>query len=209
MFESSENTEQLDEALAKAQGEIDSAIKNATNPHFKSSYANLAAVYEACRESLSKHGITHTQWLIHTEDQRLHILTRLAHKGQWMRSTSSIPVSKADAQGYGSATTYLRRYALMAAVGIPQDDDDGNAAAAAKPNTQPTKPKVDPPAAKPTFSNSAPGSIDPKQRIAIEKLAKDKNIDLIMRLDPKHISILSQVEATELWKELNKEKPNN
>lgn len=204
MFAQSDSTDQLDEALAKAQGEIEAAAKNANNPHFKSKYANLAAVYDACRESLSKHGIAHTQWLVHTEDNRLHIKTRLAFKGQWMSATASIPVTKADAQGYGSATSYLRRYSLMAAIGIAQDDDDGNDAAKAKPPEPTKKPEPPKPAINqaPRTYNSAPKSITPNLRSAIEKVAKEKGVDLVMYLDPRDISILSEQSAYEVWKEL-------
>jgi hypothetical protein len=209
MFKQSDATDQLDEALAKAQGEIESATKNANNPHFKSKYANLAAVYDACRDSLSKHGIAHTQWLVHTEDSRLHINTRLAFKGQWLSAISSIPVTKADAQGYGSATSYLRRYALMAAIGIAQDDDDGNDATKAKPpveevkKVEPPKPVEPPKLVEPVRSyNRAPKSITPLQRAAIEKVATEKGVDLIMFLDPRDISILSEFSAYEVWKEL-------
>ena len=44
----------------------------------------------------------------------------------------SLPVSKPDAQGSGSALTYMRRYALAAVVGVYQADDDGNAAVQSK-----------------------------------------------------------------------------
>jgi hypothetical protein len=44
-----------------------------------------------------------------------------------------VPVSKSDAQGYGSALTYARRYGLCAITGVAPEEDDGNAAAAAKP----------------------------------------------------------------------------
>ena len=44
-----------------------------------------------------------------------------------------VPAVKQDAQGYGSALTYARRYSLMAACGIAPEDDDGNAASKSSP----------------------------------------------------------------------------
>lgn len=126
-FETSPTTAALDEALAQAQGEINSAAKNATNPHYQKNYANLEAVYTACREALAKHCISVTQWPVHSSDNRVHLVTRIAHKGEWQKSTFSIPVSKQDAHGYVAAVTYLRRVALGAAVGVvSEEDDDGN-----------------------------------------------------------------------------------
>lgn len=130
MLETSTTTAKLDEALAKVQGELKPAVKGKENEHFKSSYADIAAVWGAARESLSKHGISVTQWPLHATDNRLHILTRIAHGGEWMKATFSLPVTKADPQGYGSAVTYAKRFTLAAAIGIvsEDEDDDGNAA---------------------------------------------------------------------------------
>ncbi len=128
MFETSPTTEKLDAALAKAQGEITPAIKDRENPHFHSKYADLESIWEAARPALCKHGINVTQWLLASDGGKLTILTRVACGGEWMRSTFSIPVSKQDAQGYGSATTYARRFTLMSAIGISpgeDEDDDG------------------------------------------------------------------------------------
>lgn len=144
LFATSTSTAKLDEALAKAQGEVENAIKDAFNPHFKSKYADLAGVYDACRDALSKHGISHTQWPLHSDDDHLHIVTRLAHAGEWILARMSLPVTKNDAQGYGSALTYARRYALTAAVGVAADDDDGNAASANAPQRTATKGKKPP-----------------------------------------------------------------
>ena len=139
-------TAKLDAALAKAQGEIEAAAKDSVNPHFKNRYADIAAVWAAIRPAMAKHGISVTQWPVHAEDGRLHIVTRLAHAGEWIRAHFSIPVTKQDPQGYGSSITYARRFALAAAVGVVADeDDDGNAASARpaarqEPKPEPAKP---------------------------------------------------------------------
>lgn len=128
MFETSQSTEKIDIALAKAQSKISSAVRDSVNPHYKSKYADLASIWNACRSALTENGISVTQWPIHSEDGRLHLVTRLAHAGEWMRGTFSIPAAKQDAQSFGSAITYIKRFSLAAAVGIAPDDDDGEAA---------------------------------------------------------------------------------
>lgn len=129
MFETSPETDKLDAAMAKAQASVSAAIKDKNNPAFRSKYADLSAVWEACRSALTANGISVTQWPVHSTDGRLHLVTRVACAGQWMRAHFSIPVQKADAHGYGSGTTYAKRFALAAAVGVvADDDDDGNAA---------------------------------------------------------------------------------
>lgn len=127
--ESSEETDKLDAALAKAQAEIRGAVKDSQNPHFRSQYADLFAVSEACREALSKNGIAVSQ-LPRKIDGKPHIVTRLAHAGQWLRGEYEIRPTKDDPQGVGSAITYARRYSLAAMAGVAPrgDDDDGNAA---------------------------------------------------------------------------------
>lgn len=139
MIETSETTAKLDAALAKAQGEIEAASKDKVNPAFRSKYADLTAVWAAIRPALSKHGISVTQWPIHSDDTRLHIVTRLAHDGEWIRAHFSIPVVKQDPHGYGSATTYAKRFSLAACVGVVADDDDDGNAATQRPSYEPKK----------------------------------------------------------------------
>lgn len=136
-FETSASTDQLDLALAAAQGAFDAAPKDRENPHFRSKYADLASVWGACRSALHKNKVSVTQWVLELNGAaRVKILTRLAHQGQWMQATASIPVSadksgNITAQAVGSAITYLRRYSLAAALGVvADDDDDGNHASA-------------------------------------------------------------------------------
>lgn len=127
MFKTSESTAKLDAALAKAQVELKPAVKDKQNPHFRSDYLTLAGAVESAREALGKHGISVTQWLLDSSDNRVHLITRVACSGEWMQSEFSVPVTKQDAQGFGSAATYVRRFAFMAALGIAPEDDDGNA----------------------------------------------------------------------------------
>jgi hypothetical protein len=117
-------------ALLAAQKEISNASKDAKNPHFRSSYASLGSVIEAVKEPCNKHGIVILQTLSEGTSG-LHLSTRAIHSsGQWIEDTAFSPLPKADPQGVGSATTYLRRYSLAALFCITQEDDDGNAASA-------------------------------------------------------------------------------
>ena len=130
-METSEQINELAAALAKAQGAIKGAVKDSTNPHFRSSYADLASVWEACRSALTENNLAIVQTPHTDEAGNCHIVTMMTHaSGQWIRDTFSLPPTKADPQGYGSAITYMRRYALAAIVGVAPEDDDGNAASA-------------------------------------------------------------------------------
>ena len=117
---------ELAKALAKAQGEIENASKNAANPHFKSKYADLAEVLNTVRPVFSSHGLSVLQ-MPSFDGGIASVETMLMHtSGEWISNTCSAPVSKNDAQGVGSAITYLRRYSLAAFAGIAQEDDDAN-----------------------------------------------------------------------------------
>lgn len=134
-MQTSESINELTAALATAQGQIQGAKKDAENPHFRSKYADLASVWDACRAQLAAVGLSVLQSpraaLLSTGGWAVEVETRLCHKsGQWITDTLTVPVTKADAQGVGSAITYARRYALSAFVGVAPEDDDGNAASA-------------------------------------------------------------------------------
>ena len=119
----------LASAMAAAFGEIEGATKSANNPHFKSKYADLGAVIDAIKPALIKHGLFFTQ-RPQPSDGGVTIATVLHHtSGESMElGTLFVPANKNDAQAFGSALTYARRYALVTAFGVPVEDDDGNAA---------------------------------------------------------------------------------
>lgn len=120
-------------ALHKAQAKMKGALKDSTNPHFRSKYADLGSVIEAVKQPLLDNGITFLQGVSGIENG-VAVETMLLHvSGEWMSSTLEIPASKHDAQGYGSAITYGRRYGLQSMCGVPAEDDDGNAATASAP----------------------------------------------------------------------------
>jgi hypothetical protein len=141
----SEQIDQLAAALSAAQGEIEDAVKSNTNPHFKSKYADLAENLSKIRPVASKHGLAFSQCPA-MRDGKAVVETILMHKsGQYIiYEPSEAVLGKNDAQGVGSATTYLRRYSIAAVFGIAQDDEDGNEASKPTPPTQPAKQKQDP-----------------------------------------------------------------
>lgn len=125
----SETIGKLAEALSKAQGMMKGAIKDSENPYFRSAYADLSSVWEACREPLSKHGLSVVQTTeISGAGEPIIVTTLLHSSGEWISGELLVKPVKPDPQSIGSAITYGRRYALSALVGIAPEDDDGEAA---------------------------------------------------------------------------------
>ena len=143
-------------ALAAAQGEMGKALKDTNNPHFKSKYADLASVCDACMPALSKHGIAVLQPAFDDESGR-YVKTILVHGGSGETVECRVPliVSKNDMQGYGSAVTYARRYGLMGMAGIAPEDDDGNAAAKSPPMVEPRRDEPKPETPSPSAISQA------------------------------------------------------
>lgn len=133
-------------ALHKAQSNIGAAKKGSKNPFFKSSYASLGDVMEACKEHLLNEGITVLQPLGRDENGD-YVETILLHEsGEFISDKARLPVAKEhDPQAYGSATTYVRRYALQSMCFIPAEDDD--AEGAMQRQEHPTRAQERPPAA--------------------------------------------------------------
>ena len=128
MLSHSDNIDAIAAALAKAQGEMGNAGKDATNPAFRSQYATLASVRDTVIPPLARHEIACVQAPSTTAEGVL-VETRLVHSsGQWMACTMGAAPKDYSAQSIGSTVTYLRRYGLMALAGIAPEDDDGNAA---------------------------------------------------------------------------------
>jgi hypothetical protein len=160
-MKTSELINELAGALAKAQAEVEGAHKSSDNPFFKSRYADLASVWDACREPLTKNNLAVVQ---HPSTEILdykakddkgnefdssyalvHLTTRLIHSsGQWIEGEVVAEAKDAGPQSIGSAITYLRRYALQSIVGVAPEDDDGNAATNRQPvQRQQVKPKTE------------------------------------------------------------------
>jgi hypothetical protein len=134
----SDDIKELALALSKTQSILKGALKDSNNPFFKSKYADLASVWEACREPLAANGLSVVQMPCNDTPDSVALETILMHtSGQWISSVFSMPVSKHDAQAVGSAITYARRYALAAVVGIAPEDDDGNLASGKSETAKP------------------------------------------------------------------------
>jgi hypothetical protein len=142
MMRKSDAIGQLAAALAKAQGEFGPLRKGAVNPFYKNRYADLASVMDVARVPLVDNELSITQTHAESETGHLIIETTLMHSsGEWITGHIKMPLSKNDPQGYGSATTYARRYALQAILGLAAEDDDGNAATHTNGEDHATTPK--------------------------------------------------------------------
>jgi hypothetical protein len=130
-------------AFVKAQSGFGPALKTSDNPHFRSKYAGLDACIEAVIDSLHANGIALLQRNVPCESG-VSVETILLHtSGETITGgILHVPASKQDAQGYGSALTYARRYSILTLCGIAPEDDDGNAAS--KPTTYATSRKPAP-----------------------------------------------------------------
>ena len=131
-------------AMALAFAEIEAATKSADNPFFKSKYADLGAIIGTVKPALVKYRLFFTQHC-HPSETGVIVETILHHANGESLSLGQlyVPANKHDPQGFGSAQTYARRYALQTAFGVPTEDDDGNAATkavAARPSTGETPP---------------------------------------------------------------------
>ena len=125
-MKTSESIKAIAPALLEAQEQMKFAIKDSTNPHFKSRYADLGSVIDAIKKSLNESGIAFIQTPTESAVGTLALSTRLIHSsGEWIEDTAICPLQKNDPQGYGSALTYMRRYCLASITGLYQDDDDG------------------------------------------------------------------------------------
>lgn len=125
----SEAIDKISAALVLAQKDMLPLIKDSDNPFFKSKYADLHAVTQACYPALQANGICVMQSAESLGADGINIRTRLIHSsGQFIETECAIPPAGQDPQKYGSAVTYGRRYGLQAAVGLAATDDDAEAA---------------------------------------------------------------------------------
>lgn len=128
-------------ALASAQAEMSPAKKNATNPHFRSTYADLASLHECSRAALGKHGLAVVQLPGRRDDGTTAVTTLLMHaSGEFVGDESGVRLSTETAQSAGSVISYLRRYGYAAVLGLSSEDDDGAAASAAQPPRRDERP---------------------------------------------------------------------
>ena len=130
----------LAKALCNVQSQLEGAKKDSLNPYFKAKYADLASVWDACRDLLGRNELAVAQTSSVIEGRDLVVDTTLMHSsGEWISGQLAVPLTKQDPQGIGSAITYARRYALSAIVGISPEDDDAEAATSRPKPAKPTK----------------------------------------------------------------------
>lgn len=137
----SETIGNLVKALVTAQREMKPAIKDSSNPFYKSHYSDLTSCWDALRKPLTDNGLAVIQTTEYNDDG-VTVVTTLAHvSGEWIKGVFNLKPSKMDPQGYGSSLSYGRRYALAAITGLTSEDDDGNAASGLSKN-QESKPPI-------------------------------------------------------------------
>jgi len=132
-MQTSPEINEVAKALCAAQKEMKPAVKDSVNPHFKSKFSDFASIWDAIRIPVTSNGLTILQDVT-TGEKTVSVTTRIIHtSGQWLEfGPLTIPLAKFDAHGIGSGTTYAKRYALSAALGVvsSDEDDDGNTAVA-------------------------------------------------------------------------------
>ncbi len=167
----SEAINELATALAKAQGELKSALKDSSNPFFHSNYADLASVWDACRKPLSENGLSIIQTLDKTETGTMLETTLLHASGQFITSTLKITPKDETSQAIGSAITYARRYALSAMVGVCADEDDDGEAAMGRTKVKPAaqQPAKPAPAVSPTTKEVKTPPVPKESQIKVSK----------------------------------------
>lgn len=177
-------------AMAKAFLKIEGALKDSNNPHFKTKYADLSSVVAAVKPALAENGLFFTQ-ITHEHDGGVCVETMVGHEAGEQMSFGKlfVPSTKNDAQGYGSALTYARRYSLMAAFGVCPEDDDGNAAAASAPVQQRPQQKPAPaPADEPKGMPDAEWS----KLVALAKASGTSAQEMIEQFKVNNLRLLNQ-----------------
>lgn len=150
----SESIKNIAAALSKAQATTMSAIRKKENEAFKrggkvSKYADLEAVWDACRKPMTDNGLSVVQGDEGDDGVLVRFTTRLMHEsGEWIETTATYKPSQTTPQGIGSAHTYARRYGVCDMLGVVTEDDDGNASSSPPENPAPPQRDVDKPAGK-------------------------------------------------------------
>jgi hypothetical protein len=136
----SETIKLVSAALVKAQSEMGSATKGSSNPFFKSRYADLNAIREACLPALFANGLSVMQPTV-VVDGKNYIETLILHdSGEYIGGHTEIVYAKQnDAQNFGAGTTYARRFGLQALLCIGAEDSDGEEAVGRSTKAAPIK----------------------------------------------------------------------
>lgn len=174
-------------ALAKAQTEMGKAIKNASNPHLKSKYADLGAVMDACFDALHGNGFAIIQ-PCGADERGQYVETHLAHEsGHVFTSRIYLVMGKQDMQGLGSAQTYARRYGLLGMAGLAPEDDDGEATKA--------PPRQQQRAADPKLPSQEPGKAAEDAKARLMACTKLDHLAAAWKALPQELRSMPEVEA--------------
>ena len=115
--------------LHEAKKEIGVVKKNAKNPHFKNTYADLNALIDAVEPILLEKGLIMLQPI---KDGKVY--TQIIDIDTFESVESCIDLSpNLTAQALGSQVTYYRRYTLQSLMSLQADDDDGHKASVPQP----------------------------------------------------------------------------
>ena len=180
-------------ALAIALPKLEAAKKNSNNPHFKSTYADLKAVIAAIYP-IAEYGLWYRQ-VSHEVPGGVSIETFYIHaSGELSAGCVFVPADKNNAQGYGSAQTYARRYGLQLAFGLATEDDDGNAASAPRTGANQGR------SSESAVSPDGPALIDDAQWSQLAQLMKASGADAKKFLAHYAITDLRDLPATSFSK---------
>ena len=136
MLKTSESVKAISGALVEFNKKVSVIPKLDTNPFFKSKYAGLPSILKAIKEPLEQSGLALSQYP--TGDNELTTLVSHTESGEFIESTFKMSIGKTDPQGFGSAVTYAKRYAIAAILRLDiDDDDDANEAVGNKPASKP------------------------------------------------------------------------
>lgn len=207
-------TSAIAKAFLKAQKGFGPALKTATNPHFRSKYVSLDGCIEAVIDSLHNNNLSLIQ-KTHDCEGGVKIETILLHEsGETMSGGMLfVPANKHDAQGYGSALTYARRYSLLSFMGIAPEDDDGNAATKSIPKTGIKTPM---PVTTSALRSKPSGDASAKKAISLSLPGKgelifpdeykfaDGFISLIKKIDASSVEAKIKLEKADLLFKTNK-----
>ena len=183
-MQSSPSTVEISPALARFQSTCTGAVKDGTNPHFKSKYVSLDAIWNAIREPLTKNGLSVTQMGDWQDGTELLVTTIWHVSGEWISGVQPVTLDttgrRNSSQEHGSAMTYLRRYALAAALGIASQDDDD-----AESSVAPKNKKAAPASKTPSSDSTDPRANYFEKRANLDNRVMVQNfVDHVCAMDP-------------------------
>lgn len=184
----SSNVSNISAALLKAQIKMGSATKGASNPFFRSKYADYGAVLEVVKEPLNEEGISILQ-SSYSDAAGHYVETVLLHtSGEFLSSGPlRLELAKVDMQSLGSSITYSRRYQLQALLGVPSADDDGEGAMARQPRTETAKRSTEPtskPVEQTAPASPVPATEAPKASTSFRKPPRSSTAPTVVPTKP-------------------------